>query len=133
MGDDTFGQCGVENTGSERASAAPFFEVRHRTPQHVQIPHDSKGKPQPVKKIVCGFRQTLAITENGELYGWGYNNQQQLSHSQEYADEASPTHAIFTPQRISGPLDEMFVVDAAAGEEMSIIVAQGKKSGIIYE
>jgi hypothetical protein len=36
-------------------------------------------------------------------------------------------HAIFIPQRIVGDLDGMFVVDAAAGEEMSIIVAQGKK------
>jgi len=32
-----------------------------------------------------------------------------------------------------GELDGMFVVDAAAGEEMSIIVAQGKKAGVIYE
>jgi alpha-tubulin suppressor-like RCC1 family protein len=32
-----------------------------------------------------------------------------------------------------GPLEDLFVVDAAAGEEMSIIVAQGKKAGIIFE
>ena len=42
-------------------------------------------------------------------------------------------HAIFSPQRIVGPLEELFVVDAAAGEEMSVIVAQGKKAGLIYE
>ena len=42
-------------------------------------------------------------------------------------------HAIFGPQRIAGELDGLFVVDAAAGEEMSIIVAQGKKSGTIFE
>tara|TARA_B110000285_G_scaffold233172_1_gene306153 strand:- start:1679 stop:1819 length:141 start_codon:yes stop_codon:yes gene_type:complete len=46
-----------------------------------------------------------------------------LSHAQEYADEASPTHAIFAPLRIVGELDGLYVVDAAAGEEMSIIVA----------
>lgn len=131
MGDDTFGQCGAG--GEERATAAPFFEARHRTPKKVEMPFDSKGKIQQVKKIVCGFRHSLAITENGKLYGWGYNNMQQLSHAQEYADEASPTHAIFAPQRIAGPLEELFVVDAAAGEEMSIVVAQGKKAGIIFE
>ena len=27
----------------------------------------------------------------------------------------------------------MFVVDAAAGEEMSIVVAHGKKAGVVYE
>jgi hypothetical protein len=42
-------------------------------------------------------------------------------------------HAIFIPQRICGLLDGMFVIDAAAGEEMSIIVAQGKTGGTIYE
>jgi alpha-tubulin suppressor-like RCC1 family protein len=30
-------------------------------------------------------------------------------------------------------LEDLFVVDAAAGEEMSIIIAQGKKSGLIFE
>jgi alpha-tubulin suppressor-like RCC1 family protein len=29
-----------------------------------------------VKKVVCGFRHSFAILENGKLYGWGYNNQQ---------------------------------------------------------
>ena len=86
-----------------------------------------------MKKIACGFRHSLAITENGKLYGWGYNNQQQLSHSQEDADEASPMHAIFTPQRITRPLEDLFVMDAACGEEISIIVAHGKKAGIIFE
>lgn len=102
-------------------------------PKKVEFPKDSKGKKQPIKKIVCGFRHSLAITENGKIYGWGYNNQQQLSHSQEYADETNPMHAIFVPTRIAGELDGLFVVDAAAGEEMSIIVAQGKKQNIIYE
>lgn len=32
-----------------------------------------------------------------------------------------------------GQLEEMYVVDAAAGEEFSIFVAQGKKNGKIYE
>jgi len=42
-------------------------------------------------------------------------------------------HAIFSPQRISGVLEDLFVVDAAAGEEMSMVVAQGKKAGVIFE
>ena len=112
---------------------APFFEARHRTPIKVKIPLDAKKQPQPVVKLVCGFRHSLAITKNGKIYGWGYNNQQQLSHSTEYADQNSPMHAIFAPTRLLGPLADLFVVDAAAGEEMSIIVAQGKKAGLIFE
>lgn len=72
MGDDTFGQCG--SGGEGRAVTAPFHEARHRTPIKVAIPKDAKGYAQPIKKIVCGFRHTLAITESGRLYGWGYNN-----------------------------------------------------------
>ena len=40
---------------------------------------------------------------------------------------------IFTPTRLVGPLEDLFVVNAAAGEEMSIIVAHGKKAGLVYE
>ena len=42
-------------------------------------------------------------------------------------------HAIFEPRRIAGPLEDLFVVNAAAGEEMSMIVAHGKKAGLIFE
>jgi alpha-tubulin suppressor-like RCC1 family protein len=65
MGDDTFGQCGTGGEG--RSMTAPFFESRHRKPVKVLI-------EQKVKKIVAGFRHSLAITEDGKLYGWGYNN-----------------------------------------------------------
>lgn len=41
--------------------------------------------------------------------------------------------AIFTPTRITGPLEDLFVVNAAAGEEMSMFVAHGKKAGLIFE
>lgn len=107
---------------------APFFEARHRKPVKVALAPSIK-----VKKVVCGFRHSLAITEDGQLFGWGYNNQQQLSHAQEYADDSNPMHAMFQPQRLLGPLADLFVVDAAAGEEMSMIVAQGKKGGRIFE
>lgn len=40
---------------------------------------------------------------------------------------------MLVPTRIMGPLAELFVVDAAAGEEFSIFVAQGKKGGKIFE
>lgn len=49
---------------------APFFEARHRKPVNVALAAGTK-----VKKVVCGFRHSLAITEDGQLFGWGYNNQ----------------------------------------------------------
>jgi alpha-tubulin suppressor-like RCC1 family protein len=35
---------------------------------------DHLGNVQKMKKLVCGFRHSLAITEKGKLYGWGWNS-----------------------------------------------------------
>jgi alpha-tubulin suppressor-like RCC1 family protein len=75
MGDDTFGQCGQGDT--DRNYVAPFYETRWTTPKLVSI-------KEPVTKVVCGFRHSLAITNNGKLYGWGFNSMQQLSNSDQY-------------------------------------------------
>jgi alpha-tubulin suppressor-like RCC1 family protein len=36
---------------------------------------------EPIVKVACGFRHSLAITNDGKLYGWGFNSMQQLSNS----------------------------------------------------
>jgi len=71
MGEDTFGQCGVgrEVNGEARMMVAPFDETRHRKPVGVLLPNDVK-----VKKIVAGSRHSLAITEDGRVFAWGYNS-----------------------------------------------------------
>ena len=67
----------------------------------------------------------MAITEGGDLVGWGFNSMQQLSHSNEFMDPDSPSHAIFQPELFStGELADKFVVDAACGEEHSVVVCQ---------
>ena len=48
---------------------APFFEARHRKPILCDIPKGIK-----IRKVVCGFRHSLAISEDGKIFGWGYNN-----------------------------------------------------------
>lgn len=75
MGDDTFGQCGqaLEN----RQASFPFQQVKHSLPMLVRI-------PEKVTKVVSGYHHSLAITESGALYGWGYNNMLQLSNSDKY-------------------------------------------------
>lgn len=71
MGEDTFGQCGVgrEFNGESRMMVAPFDEARHRKPVEVFLPKEVK-----VKKIVAGARHSLAITEDGRVFAWGYNS-----------------------------------------------------------
>ena len=66
MGDDTFGQCG--QSGEGRSTTAPFFEKRYGKPKLVEL-------PEKVVKIVSGYRHNLAITDQGNVFGWGYNNQ----------------------------------------------------------
>lgn len=90
------------------------------TPKVVELPAGEK-----TVKVVSGYRHSLAITASGNLYGWGFNSQQQLSHSAEYADPENPQHAIMTPVLLNtGELDRKFIVDAAAGEEHTVVVAQ---------
>lgn len=48
---------------------APFFEARHRKPVFCDLPKEIK-----IRKVVCGFRHSLGISEDGKIFGWGYNN-----------------------------------------------------------
>ena len=84
-------------------------------------------------KIVAGYRHSFAITEKGHLFGWGYNNQQQLSHGSEFAQDENPWHAIFEPVQITHNLEGKFVFDAAAGEEFSIILCRNPNNGNVEE
>jgi alpha-tubulin suppressor-like RCC1 family protein len=94
----------------------PFFEKRFGKPVKVELENNK------IIKLVCGYRHTLAISDKGELYGWGFNSQQQLSHSDDYASEENPQQAIFTPSQITNNLEGKHVIDAAAGDEFSIIL-----------
>jgi len=82
---------------------------------------------------VSGYRHNLAITDQGNIFGWGYNNQQQLAHPDEYAQEENPWNAIFTPMPIKGLLEGKFVIDAACGEEFSLILCKNPSSNDVQE
>jgi alpha-tubulin suppressor-like RCC1 family protein len=124
MGDDTFGQCG--QSGENRSTTAPFFEKRYGKPLLVAL-------PEKVVKIVSGYRHNMAITDQGNLFGWGYNNQQQLSYAENYAQEENPWHAIFTPMLIKKDLEGKFVTDAACGEEFSLILCKNPQNNDVQE
>ena len=80
-------------------------------------------------KVVSGFRHSLAITEDGKLFGWGFNSMMQLSNAEDYIDPENSKQAIFTPAHIVGPLEHKFVTDAAAGEEHTMVVCQARVNG----
>jgi alpha-tubulin suppressor-like RCC1 family protein len=96
MGDDTFGQWGQYS--DNRPEIPPFKERRYRRPIKVLLPWKAE-------KIASGYRHSFAISDAGELYGWGYNNQQQLSHSEEFATETSQKHVMFEPVKITREIE----------------------------
>jgi len=72
----------------------------------------------------------LAISEDGKLFGWGSNLMQQLEDPDGYSAD-NPVHAFFEPVQFKGELERKFVVDAAAGEEHTLVVAQIRRDGKI--
>lgn len=117
MGDDTFGQCGQRS--DNRSEIPPFKERRVGKPAKVIL-------PCKVTKIASGFRHSFAINSAGELFGWGYNNQQQLSHSEEFATESSQKHVMFEPVRITREIESRRVVDVDGGKDFSVIVTKDR-------
>lgn len=75
----------------------------------------------------------MAISEEGNLFGWGYNNQLQLSHGDEYSQDENPWHAIFYPVQVKKGFEGKFVLDAAGGEEFSIIHTRDPNNGNVEE
>lgn len=124
MGDDTYGtqkyklgQCGIEQEG--RRESPPFMQKRIR--QAVLVANLPK-----INKIAAGGFHSLALSENGELYGWGSNSKVQLSNEVEYSKVENPMMAIFRPTRFTHNIKNNEVTDMAAGYESTIIVTKNK-------
>ena len=118
MGDDTFGQCGQHS--KNRPEIPPFKERRLSTPHRVLLPCKATY-------INSGFRHSFAIDPTGQLYVWGYNNQQQLSHSEEFATETSQKFVIFEPTIIKRELENLRTELAAGGKDFSVFVTRNRE------
>lgn len=51
-----------------------------RTPQRIQFPQDSEGNQPKIKSCSAGYGHTAALTDNGDLYTWGFNTYGQVGH-----------------------------------------------------
>ena len=82
MGDDSFGQLGLGYFGKEREQqmrdSYNFIVRRERKPKQLA------NLEEKIIKIACGENHTLALSESGNVYGFGNNRYQQLSHDEEY-------------------------------------------------
>jgi alpha-tubulin suppressor-like RCC1 family protein len=95
-----------DNVNGQLGDGAPIIE---EAPQEVDL--SLLGGMPNVKKVEAGYGQTLALTKDGSLWGWGRNVFAQLG------DGSRTTRP--QPVRINGPQS---VVDADAGGGHSLAV-----------
>lgn len=104
MGDDTFGQCGQDDTN--RNTHPPFTENRIKYPvQVVWIYVIKKKHLKNITKIASGGNHNLALDHGGNLFGWGANTNMQLSHEDEFSAMNAPLICTYKPIKIYKNLD----------------------------
>ncbi|XP_027003673.1 RCC1 and BTB domain-containing protein 2 isoform X2 [Tachysurus fulvidraco] len=74
-----------------------------------------------VNEVACGSHHTIALTTDGEVYAWGYNNSGQVG--------SGSTANQPTPRRVSSCLQNKVVVNIACGQLCSMAVLD---NGEIY-
>uniref|UniRef100_A0AAQ5Y1P7 BTB domain-containing protein n=1 Tax=Amphiprion ocellaris TaxID=80972 RepID=A0AAQ5Y1P7_AMPOC len=74
-----------------------------------------------VTEVACGSHHTIALTTDGEVYAWGYNNSGQVG--------SGSTANQPTPRRVSSCLQNKVVVNIACGQLCSMAVLD---NGEIY-
>ncbi|KAG7217667.1 hypothetical protein INR49_021356 [Caranx melampygus] len=67
-----------------------------------------------VTEVACGSHHTIALTTDGEVYAWGYNNSGQVG--------SGSTANQPTPRRVSSCLQNKVVVNIACGQLCSMAV-----------
>lgn len=89
------------------------------TPQRVEFFDDL---PCIILKVVCGGWHTLALTSDGDIYSWGWNESGQLGHGTAIGSKSDPY-----PIELGSAQDP--VIDIAAGSRHSVALL---KSGQVY-
>ncbi|XP_037533816.1 RCC1 and BTB domain-containing protein 2 [Nematolebias whitei] len=74
-----------------------------------------------VTEVACGSHHTIALTSDGEVYAWGYNNSGQVG--------SGSTANQPTPRRVSSCLQSKVVINIACGQLCSMAVLD---NGEIY-
>jgi len=95
--------------------SSDFGQTGHgRGARYVTVPTPVKGLAgKKVTKIAAGQYHALAMTENGEVFSWGYNKDGQLGHNDNFHRS--------TPAKLSS-MEGKLVTDIAAGHGHSCII-----------
>jgi len=68
-----------------------------------------------VTRVACGSYHTLAVTENGEVYSWGFNNYGQIG--------CGSTASQGSPRKISFPVKENRMIDVSCCQNSSFALS----------
>lgn len=83
------------------------YRLGHGTEDHARHPKQIEAlSSKKVKDIAIGSLHCMAITEDGELYGWGRNEQGQLG---------NPSISNFTEPTLIGGMEGKNIIGVACG------------------
>lgn len=83
------------------------YRLGHGTEDHARHPKQIEAlSSKKVKDIAIGSLHCMAITEDGELYGWGRNEQGQLG---------NPSISNFTEPTLIGGIEGKNIIGVACG------------------
>ena len=87
-------------------------------PQSLAIPRPVQSLLQtPIVQVACGWQHTMALTNQGKVYSWGYGEDGQLGHGD--SDD------IATPELIQS-FSNITIDTIACGHSHSAAVCQGE-------
>ena len=95
-----------------------------------EIPRRINMLPDKVTDICCGKSHSLALLQNGEVWGWGRNHKYQLANIDEKLGKAAAPVS-YAPTRVNG-LHGKTVVRLAAGDMFSIFVTDNNGDTEVY-
>jgi len=102
----TSGFCGFGSLGQG------YSEGQSLTPAKVDHPDLGSGSAV-IKRVACGQWHSIVITEEGSVYSWGYNFQNQCGLKTSSSD-------ILSPVLVTGVLSLKKIVDARCGEAFTV-------------
>ena len=99
-------------------------ETTHDNYDMLDIPRVSfKLKNEKIRKIFCGWDNSLAINEDGEVLAWGNNKSYQCG--VEIKEDDEKTKSISTPINITKAHNAPFkCIDASCGNEHTLVLSQ---------
>ena len=126
-GNNEFGQVGVEESYNERAADGNAVVL---TPSPVRIPEGVEIS-DTVASVKCGYAHSAAISTNGSVYVWGWNEQGQLGLGDEIS-RYQPCHldivnCVRNVQLSLGRAHTSIIVERVPGESVD---ALNESSGI---